>query len=320
MYLIDSFCRDVRNSAFGGSAEMVDAGIGAWLEQIRTDRYSDPVDLLHRQEEYLDAVLDSSGSVLPLINFLIGLHTRLKAVSGYESVQDAEKGLTEYLKERRLTQRSSLKLIGAIGSRMIPDGGKVSTFSTSGTVEEIFKQAVESGKKVYAAAFEARPHSEGIRTFETLCSFGVITEYGVDALLHVLTPGSAFFVIGADAVRSTGEVYAKTGSYLAALVCQEGGIPFYIAADTGKYDPMSMLGYPLKDSSRPWNESFDRPLPRNGAVRNISFELIPPKYVSGIISEKGLLTPNEFVRIASGGPLDDEMRLKLESWLQRSRF
>jgi len=257
---------------------------------------------------------------LPQINFIIHANAFLENLPDNLSLREAKAAFLTFLEEAGETQKNSLKAIGFTGANLVRDGAKVSTFSTSGTVEEIYKQAIAQGKTVSAACFEARPHKEGKRTFKTLCSFGVRTEFGVDALMYKLIPGSDFFIIGADAVRATGEVYAKTGSYMAALVCKEFNIPFYVAADTSKFDAMSVLGYPLRDSSRPWQESFDEELPLNGEVKNISFELIPPQLVSGIITEKGIVTPQAFSTAAGSDSLSASMRDKLSAWLSTRRF
>ena len=320
MYSVQKFCEDVRSSAFGGSAEMVENGVKAFCWQIGNTAFSGTSDLKKQTEGWLDDALHASGSVLPQINFIIRMNAFLEKLPGEYPLKEAKQDLLIFLEQIGKTQKNSLRSIGMTGANLIRDGGRVSTFSTSGTVEEIYRQAIAAGKKVSASVFESRPHKEGKRTFKTLCSFGVKTVFGVDALMYKLIPGSDFFVIGADAVRATGEVYAKTGSYMAALVCRESGIPFYVAADTSKFDAMSVLGYPLRDSSRPWEESYDEALPENGEVRNISFELIPPQLVSGIITEKGIVSPQAFSTIAGTGELSVSMREKLAAWLKTKRF
>ena len=133
-----------------------------------------------------------------------------------------------------------------------------------------------------------------------------------------LVPGSAVFFIGADAVSSTGEVYAKTGSYLAALACREFGIPFYVAADTSKFDAMSLLGFPIKDSFRPAEEVTGRKVPEISRIVNISFELVPAKLVSGIITEKGVIPPQAVSLMMEPEKMSRKMTGKLERWMESS--
>ena len=197
---------------------------------------------------------------------------------------------------------------------MIARRDKVATFSTSGSVMEILKNAVTEGKEITAAAFEARPNSEGYRTLQEISELGIPVTFGCDALLCKLVPGSKMFFIGADAISSTGEVYAKTGSYLAALVCSEFGIPFYVAADTSKFDPLSLLGFPIKDSLRPASEVTDMDIPEISEVINISFELIPAKLVTGIITEKGLISPHAVGLMMKPETMSSSMIHKLEAW------
>ena len=320
MNKIERFCAALRNAEFGGSAEEVDLAIQALNEQLTAETFETHTQFYHRAVVFLDQILDACGSVLPMINLYIRANRALEKIPETYGPEQAKKSFLDYLNDYSAKQATALKTIGAIGARMAPVDGKISTFSTSGTVEEIYRQAVASGKKLSAAVFEARPNCEGRRTFETLSAMGVETILGVDALLARLIPGSDFFVIGVDAVRPAGEVYAKSGSLLAAMVCKAHGIPFYVAADTSKFDPMSALGYPMKDSSRPAKEVYDKPLPENGKVVNASFELIQPEYVSGIITEAGLVAPTAFAAVAGCEALSERIQEKLAEWLQRSRF
>lgn len=312
MLRLKEYCDRVRDDAYGGSVELVEDGITAMANEIRA---TEPKDIMTEIEGYVDSVLAVTSPILPLIHLLnrCMCFTEESAV-GTQKCSDPREAFLELLEEIRQEQRQCVDKIGKVGSRLIARRDKVATFSTSGSVMEILKNAVTEGKEITAAAFEARPNSEGYRTLQEISELGIPVTFGCDALLCKLVPGSKMFFIGADAISSTGEVYAKTGSYLAALVCSEFGIPFYVAADTSKFDSLSLLGFPIKDSLRPASEVTDMDIPEISEVINISFELIPAKLVTGIITEKGLISPHAVGLMMKPETMSSSMIHKLEAW------
>lgn len=309
---LKEYCERVRDDAYGGSIELVEDGITAMGNEIMGNR----MECLREEiERYVDDILEVASPILPLINLL---NRCMQFVQTCDEEGKTKESFVEFLEQIRQEQRECLDKIGKVGSRMIASGDKVATFSTSGSVMEILKKAVENGKDMTAVAFEARPNAEGYRTLEEISSLGISVAFGCDVLLCKLVPGSSKFFIGADAISSTGEVYAKTGSYLAALVCREFGIPFYVAADTSKFDTMSLLGFPIKDSYRPAKEVTNQRIPENSQIVNISFELIPSNLISGIITEKGLISPCAVSLMMEPEKISEEMAEKLEGWIENS--
>lgn len=316
MLRMEKYCENVKNDAYGGSIELVEDGITAIENELEARK---PDDVMGEVEGYVDSILEVTSPILPLINMLNKCMIFMESYRGEGVKPDVlrEKFIT-FLETVREEQRQCVDKIGKIGSRMIDEGNKVSTFSTSGSVMEILKNAVQKGKKITAVAFEARPNAEGYRTLYEISDLGIPVTFGCDALLCKLVPGSAMFFIGADAISSTGEVYAKTGSYLAALACREFDIPFYVAADTNKFDTMSLLGFPIKDSHRPADEVTAQKVPDNSRIINISFELIPPSLITGIITEKGLISPQAVSLLMEPEKMNDTMVKKLERWKEES--
>lgn len=316
MLRLNEYCERVRDDAYGGSVELVEDGITAMENEISA---YDGNQVVEEIEEYVDRILEVTSPILPLINMLDRCMRFVEAQKDteYDPSVLTEKFI-ELLEEIRKTQRESVTKIGKYGGRLIESGRKVATFSTSGSVYEILKNAVAAGKDITAVAFEARPNAEGYRTMDELSELGIPVRFGCDALLCKMVPGSSMFFIGADAISSTGEIYAKTGSYLAALACREFGIPFYVAADTSKFDTMSLLGFPIKDSYRPAEEVTKRELPENSRIINISFELIPAGLIAGIITEKGIISPQAVSLMMEPEKMSGKMVEKLENWMENN--
>lgn len=315
MLLIDEFSAKVRKDAYGGSAELVDDAILCFSDELKAE-FKTGLEVTDRIEYCVDRTLDVCNAILPLINMLnmcMGAAEDIKAQN--MDAKTAVSYATELLQKRHDEQSGYLAHIGSIGEKMVADGAKVSTFSTSGSVMCIFQELARVGKKVTVTCHEARPHNEGYRTFREISELGYPVTIGTDAALTDLTPKSDIFFIGADAITSTGHVYAKMGSYLAALACKEFHVPFYVAADTSKFDLLSLLGFPLKDSSRPPEEVSDMAVPAGSRIANTTFELIPPYLITGIITERGVIAPGSVAGMMNPDKMSATMVEKLTKWL-----
>ena len=99
-------------------------------------------------------------------------------------------------------------------------------------------------------------------------------------------------VVGADRIAANGDVANKIGTYGVAVLAKEHGIPFYVAA------PLSTVDLNTPDGSRiPIEERNSREVthvgsarltPEGAHIRNPAFDVTPSKYVSAIITERGI--------------------------------
>ena len=319
MFTVQDYCKCCKEDAYGGSIELVDAGILALLNEIQSGTYNDVREFCKALEQFVDSILLVSTSVLPLINLLIKVLAFAKEKERETDLKAVRNQAVQLLLQHQDNQNHSTKNIGVYGSRIIKDLSKIGTFSTSGTVMSILQEAVKDKKRINAVCFEARPHNEGYRTLKEIAELDIPVVLGVDALLCCLIPKCDLFIIGVDAITAEGAVYAKTGSYLAALACKEFGIPFYVAADTSKFDTLSVYGFPLKSSDRPIEEVTNEKFPKNASIRNISFELIPSYLIHAIITEKGIVPPSSIGSIAKVDVTNEYVINKLADWVNSDR-
>ncbi len=318
MLFIEEFAGNVKRDAYGGSAELVDDAIACYVSELEQGDFATGAAVYDRLEYCVDRTLAVCNAILPLINLLNLIMSFIEQQENKitDAAQAAEQA-KKMLLARKREQAGYLARIAAIGEQLTPNQAKFSTFSTSGSVMGILEKIAASGKQIYVTCHEARPHNEGYRTFREVAALGFPVTIGTDAALTDLTPKSDLFVIGADAITSTGQVYAKMGSYLAALACREFGVPFYVAADTSKFDLLSLFGFPLKDSSRPSEEVVDLDVPAGCRIANVTFELIPPYLISGIITERGLIAPGSVAGMMNPEQMSARMIDKLTTWAEQ---
>lgn len=196
--------------------------------------------------------------------------------------------------------------LGRNGSALIKSGSTVLTHCNAGalatagygTALGVVRAAVERGKKVRVIADETRPVLQGARltVWELARDRIPVTLITDNMAASLMARGEIDLVIvGADRIVRNGDTANKIGTYGVAVLAKEHGIPFYVAA------PLSTIDLTLRDGSGiPIEErSGDEVRKIRGKlitlpkvdVRNPAFDVTPAKYISAIITEKGIARP-----------------------------
>lgn len=170
----------------------------------------------------------------------------------------------------------------------------VFTHCHSSTVINILRHAKEKGKKFKVYNTETRPLYQGRKTAKELVKYGIKVVQVVDAAAGIamtLNHKKKHIVLfGADAILKEGDCINKVGSGMFANIAYDYKIPVYICADSWKFSSRN-----VKLEKRNFREVWKR-LPKHIRVRNPAFEIIDNRYIKGIISELGILSPKKFVR------------------------
>jgi methylthioribose-1-phosphate isomerase len=102
-------------------------------------------------------------------------------------------------------------------------------------------------------------------------------------------------VVGADRIAANGDVANKIGTYTVAVLAKEHGIPFYVAAPVSTIDLATPDGSQIPIEERAAKEVTHlgpaRLTPEGAKVRNPAFDVTPNKYVTAIITERGIVRP-----------------------------
>jgi methylthioribose-1-phosphate isomerase len=193
--------------------------------------------------------------------------------------------------------------MGRHGAALMPATGGVLTHCNAGalatagygTALGVIRAAVEQGKKIHVYADETRPFLQGARlTAWELVKDGIPTTVISDnmsgAMMRQKKVGAV--IVGADRIAANGDVANKIGTYTVAVLAKEHGIPFYVAA------PISTIDLETSDGSRIPIEQRNaaevthiagKPITPEGVqVENPAFDVTPAKYVSAIVTERGI--------------------------------
>ena len=187
-------------------------------------------------------------------------------------------------------------------------------YSMSSTVWRILRQAKSQGKSFSVIVTESRPANEGLWTVTEMNKIDVPISVGIDASIGELVPQSDVVFVGADAISSCGVSLCKTGTYPTALVARAHGVPFYIAADTLKFDTSTLLGLPFRSDPVPRNEVLSQDYPEHIPVVGRLFDETPPELVTALITELGLISPTACVSVMWQMRLSERLNALLPAW------
>jgi ribose 1,5-bisphosphate isomerase len=182
--------------------------------------------------------------------------------------------------------------------KLIKKGDVIFTHCHSTNVANALIYAKKKGKHFEVYNTETRPLYQGRKTAKQLRKGGIKVTMFVDSALGVAlskeqgTKRATKIFLGADALTKDG-VVNKIGSEVIAQVAKNQKILIYIVADSWKFTKNKV---PIEQ--RKLNEIWDN-APKKIKIRNPAFEFVPRKYIKAIVSELGVLSYPEFVKVVS---------------------
>jgi translation initiation factor 2B subunit (eIF-2B alpha/beta/delta family) len=305
----------IHRDVIGGAADIAKEVIQA-IEGVVTDsRAADAPGLAAEIEAAVMAVLKVLPSFAPPLN---ALHRVMKQVEDSRAAGDDLVQLREAIlgtiAQFKAFAEQALRNVAVYGAEAIRDGDTLFMYSMSSTVWRVIKAAHDQGKRVRVIVTESRPANEGMWTVERMIEYGIPVEVSIDAAIGMLIPRSDLVMVGADSVAASGEALCKVGTYPSALVAREHGVPFYIAADTLKFDSSTLLGLPFRVDPIPV-DAVIKPGEYPGAVVSASlFDVTPPHLIKAIISEKGFINPAAAFAVIQDMPLSKTIFDRLPDW------
>lgn len=178
------------------------------------------------------------------------------------------------------------------GVSLIKDGFNVFTHCHSTNVEEILKNAFEEGTRFSVYLTETRPRFQGRITAENLVRVGIKVVMIADSLAAFLVSNKEkvridLVILGTDAIFPDGSCYNKVGSYGISLSAKSANIPLYVAGSLLKFSETNLL-IEEREESEIWQEK-----PKNLKILNPAFDKIPANFISGYITEFGIIKPGK---------------------------
>lgn len=193
--------------------------------------------------------------------------------------------------------------MGRHGASLLKDSSTVLTHCNAGalatggygTALGVIRAAVEEGKKVSVFADETRPFLQGARlTAWELAKDGIPVTVITDNMAGHFMKQSKIqaVIVGADRIAANGDVANKIGTYTVAVLARENQIPFYVAAPLSTIDLELVSGDEIPIEERSPDEVTHwrgiQTAPENVSARHPAFDVTPHRYVTAIITERGI--------------------------------
>lgn len=254
----------------------------------------------------LDQICDVIGKTRPTAVNLFWAIRRMQQKFDALRVRPVEQiklGLIEEAKRMHAEDIAINQAMGRHGAALMPASGGVLTHCNAGalatcgygTALGVIRAAIEQGKRIHVYADETRPFLQGSRlTAWELVKDGIPTTVISDNMSGAMMRQGKIgaVVVGADRIAANGDVANKIGTYTVAVLAREHGIPFYVAAPISTVDLATPDGSKIPIEQRSVSEvtqiAGKTIAPEGVMVENPAFDVTPAKYVTAIVTERGI--------------------------------
>jgi methylthioribose-1-phosphate isomerase len=269
--------------------------------------------LLHAAEDGVEsrmaAICDTLARTRPTAVNLFWAIDRMKRLYASLQGRPIAEIRRRMIEEAMLVREEDIAInraIGRNGAPLVPDRMTVLTHCNAGalatagygTALGVIRAAIEAGKHVDVFADETRPFLQGARlTVWELQRDGIPTTLITDNMAgHFMKAGRiGCVVVGADRIAANGDVANKIGTYSVAVLARENGVPFFVAAPISTLDLTLVSGDEIPIEQRAASEVthvFGHAVaPAGTVVENPAFDVTPARYVTAIITERGVARP-----------------------------
>ncbi|PYJ76011.1 MAG: S-methyl-5-thioribose-1-phosphate isomerase, partial [Verrucomicrobia bacterium] len=285
----------------GAPAIGVAAAMGIALG-IKNSKAATGVELKQEFERICDLI----GKTRPTAVNLFWAIRRMRQKFEYfrmRTIPQIKQELIEEAQRMHAEDIAANQAMGRHGATLMPTSGGVLTHCNAGalatcgygTALGVIRAAVEQGKKIHVYADETRPFLQGSRlTAWELMKDGIPTTVISDNMAGAMMKQGKIgaIVVGADRIAANGDVANKIGTYTVAVLAKEHAIPFYVAAPFSTIDLETSNGSTIPIEQRNAREvthiAGKAIAPEGVEVENPAFDVTPGKYVTAIITERGI--------------------------------
>ena len=253
----------------------------------------------------LRGVIQTIASTRPTARNLFRAIDRMEQVARIgKDTNQIKKALIDEAVKIHLAEVEATRKLSQLGAGLIQDGFTILTHCNAGplattgygTALGVIKRAKGQGKKIRVLATETRPLLQGARitTWELKKAnipFTLITDSMAGYFMNRGEVGCV--MVGADRIAANGDTANKIGTYTLAVLAKENGIPFYVAAPTTTIDPSLASGDEIPVEQRSPDEVTHLQgvsiAPEGTNAANPAFDVTPHRYISAIITERGII-------------------------------
>ena len=238
------------------------------------------------------------------VNLAWGLENIMETTKTCKNVDEIKKIVIETAKRMADQDVKNNMIMGKNGSKLFDNNDTVLTHCNAGalatvgygTALGVIRATKESGKNIKVIATETRPVQQGSRlTAFELKHDGIDVSLIPDTAVGYTLANNLVnkIIVGADRILKTGHVFNKIGTYQVAILAKQHNTPFYVAAPLSSFDLKSDtkdIVIEQRKASEVTQLGERKTAPDDINVINPGFDMTPPELISGIITEKGVIT------------------------------
>lgn len=302
---VKEIAKKIETMKIRGAGDIARAAAGGLKITAEKSKAENPSELLKEIKKAKKHLLDTRPTAVSLANSLRFVTQNL---SEEDSLEDIKKHVISEADKFIENSKKATEKIGEIGSRRISDGDTIMTHCNSSNALSVIKTASNQGKDIRVIANEARPRQQGLITVKELLEEDIPTTLIVDSAARYFMKKIDKFVVGADSIAANGAVVNKIGTSQIALAAHEARVPTFVAAESYKFHPSTLVGELIKIEERDPKEVVDPEKYPGLEIRNPAFDVTPSDYIDLIITERGVIPPEAAYEI-----LQEHFELGLES-------
>ena len=295
---IQELLRELKDDNTSGANEFIDKALEIIKFQLRLTR--DPhKDIREEIFNLSKQIIDTRPSMAPLINTMGYLIHDLGKVN--KSI--IEERLSQFNIYREKIEESLELAFHTFLKRIKKIPLKLMLISYSSTIINLLLQNKDFKFEIFI--LESRPLLEGQKAAEILSQY-FKTHLIVDAAMGKFIDQINLVLIGVDSILEDGSIINKIGTYPLAVLADSRNIDIYAVADSLKYNLKSHFGKEIMIERKPIEEIYDKEIKNTSLeIHNYYFDITPPIYFTGIISNYGVLRIHEFLeKVKSDLPIE----------------
>jgi len=288
---VEDIAHKIETMEIRGAGKIARSAARALKIQVERSESSDVEELVDELEKAKKILMDTRPTAVSLANSVNFVTRNIKILAAENDLDGLKEKIVARAEDFIEKSEKSREKLGEIGSRRISDGDTILTHCHSTNALAVIKTAYEQGKDIQVIATEARPRQQGLITVEELSKHGIPITLIVDSAVRFFMKEVDKVVVGADSIAANGAVVNKIGTSQLALAAHEARVLTFVAAESYKFHPSTLVGELVEIEERDPGEVVDPERFPGVEIRNPAFDVTPPEYIDLIITEKGIIPP-----------------------------
>lgn len=279
---------DLKEDNSSGANELINKALKIlnYQLEILSDQSEDITTIIMKLSR---EIINARPSMAPLINTIGFLVQNLESITK----EDLLFRIEQFNQKKIKIGKDLEKTFGDFISNKLRQDFKIMLISYSSTIINLLKSL--KGRNIEFYVMESRPLLEGHITAKILSSH-FPTHIIIDAAIGKFMDQIDLVLIGIDSVLKDGSIINKIGTYPLAVMANGKGVEVYGVGESLKYNLKSHFGLDVEIEEKSVEEVYNiENLEKNLIIHNYYFDITPSKYITGIISDLGILSPQVFV-------------------------